>query len=108
METSLARTMCTVRDLASRLFDRAHISCLKEQATDETRSRVRIESDKQLTFWRDRVWLTMRTCVLTNDSRFAFTDRREFPDVICLPPGRGVGCDGRVMLKPRQAPVTGP
>jgi hypothetical protein len=49
-------------------------------------------------FLRDRLWPTIRTSVMTHDSQFAFGDKRDFPDVGCLPDSCYVGCDGQLML----------
>jgi hypothetical protein len=42
-------------------------------------------------FLRDQLWPTIRQSVLTHDSQFAFGERRDFPAVGTLPPGRALG-----------------
>jgi hypothetical protein len=42
-------------------------------------------------FLRDRLWPTMRQSVLVHDSQFAFGERRDFPAVGGLLPGRTLG-----------------
>ena len=42
-------------------------------------------------FLRERLWPTMRQSVLVHDSQFAFGERRDFPRVEGLPPGRVLG-----------------
>jgi len=56
-------------------------------------------------FLRDRLWPTIRTSVMTHDSQFEFGDKRDFPDVGCLPANCYVGCDGQLMLGANPAPM---
>ncbi len=42
-------------------------------------------------FLREAAWTTIRQSVLTHDSQFAFGERRDFPAVGQLPPGRVLG-----------------
>ena len=56
-------------------------------------------------FLRDRLWPTIRTSVMTHDSQFEFGDKRDFPDVGCLPNNCYVGCDGQLMLGANPTPV---
>ncbi|MGD9537050.1 MAG: tetratricopeptide repeat protein [Alphaproteobacteria bacterium] len=42
-------------------------------------------------FLREVLWPTIRQSVLTHDSQFAFGERRDFPRLGRLPPGRSVG-----------------
>lgn len=58
-------------------------------------------------FLRDLLWPTIRQSVLTHDSQFDFGERRQFPRVGQLPPGRSVG-DRLSDLKPASPARSGP